>query len=71
MYSMDFLVFHLGFNCKLMCEPHLEYRNLNRDLQSTFNQKFYDVFNVKRSYGIVLSTVIGGILSDDVSSLPT
>lgn len=23
---MDFLVFHLGFNCKLMCEPHLEYR---------------------------------------------
>lgn len=22
--------------------------NLNRDLQSTFNQKFYDVFNVKR-----------------------
>lgn len=26
MYSMDFLVFHLGFNCKLMCEPHLEYR---------------------------------------------
>lgn len=44
---------------------------MNRDLQSTFNQKFYDVFNVKRSYGIVLSTVIGGILSDDVSSLPT